>query len=204
VWLTFNLEEDQMTMTQSFFCRGLAAICLALSANVAGAQTLQWSPPIDFDKGDQASLAAHSSGLVLEVHQSDTWGGGAGFGQWYHIGMVNGTSVTWGPSQKFPWHGSWPNVAISKEGYVIVVFSSSRASNYSDLHYAVGRINPYGGLDQSIEWLTPESTRFDSGFRSSTVINSNGVILDVHESGNRGTGLYYRVGHLTNPRVWRL
>jgi hypothetical protein len=199
VWLTYNLEEDQMTKTQSFFCRGLAAICLALSANVAGAQTLQWSTPIDFDKGDQASLAAHSSGLVLEVHQSDTWGGGAGFGQWYHIGMLNGTSVTWGRSQKFPWHGSWPNVAISKEGYVIVVFSSSRGKAASDLHYAVGMINPYGGLDQSIEWLTPDSTRFDSGFRSSTVINGNGVILEVHESGSGGTGLYYRVGHLTNP-----
>ena len=36
MWLTYNLEEDQMIETQSFFCRGLAANCLSLSANVAG------------------------------------------------------------------------------------------------------------------------------------------------------------------------
>jgi hypothetical protein len=60
-------------------------------------------------------------------------------------------------------------------------------------------INPHGGLDQSIDWLTPRNTLFDSGFHSSTAINDNGVILEVHESGSGGTGLYYRVGHLTNP-----
>jgi hypothetical protein len=185
-----------MTKTQSFFCRGLAAICLALSAQVAGAQTLQWDTPTHYDQGDQTSLAAHPLGLVLEFHKTHAVGGAD---LWYHVGTLNGTSVTWGRSQLSPWEGFWPNVTISPEGYVIFVYSSSRTKAASDLRYAVGMINPHGGLDQSIEWLTSRSTVFDSGFHSSTAINDNGVILEVHESGSGGTGLYYRVGHLTNP-----
>jgi hypothetical protein len=185
-----------MTKMQSFFCRGLAAICLALSAQVAGAQTLQWDTPTHYDQGDQTTLAAHPLGLVLEFHKTHATGG---TDLWYHVGTLNGTSVTWGRSQLSPWEGYWPNVTISPEGYVIFVYSSSRTKAVCDLHYAVGMINPDGGLDQSIDWLTSNSTRFDAGFHSSTVINGNGVILDVHESGDGGTGLFYRVGHLTNP-----
>jgi hypothetical protein len=185
-----------MTNAQSFFCRSLAAICLALSANAAEAQTLTWSTPYEYDQGEQTSLSAHPTGLVLEAHKTSTIGG---IGLWYRIGIRQGTTVTWGRSQSFPWDGTWPNVAISNEGYVVFIYSSGRYKTNSDLHYAVGMVNPYEGLDQSITWLTPDSIHFDSGFHSSTVINDNGVILEAHESGNGGTGLYYRVGHLKDP-----
>jgi hypothetical protein len=48
--------------------------------------------------------------------------------------------------------------------------------------------------------LTPARVYFDRGFHSSTAINENGVILDVHESGHSSssTGLYDRVGHFTD------
>jgi hypothetical protein len=98
-----------------------------------------------------------------------------------------------------PWTGSWPNVAMTNEGYVILVYSSGAYKSNSHLYYAVGRIDPYGGVDQSITWLTPQAYLFDSGFHSSIAINNNGVILEVHESGSGGKGLYYRAGHLTNP-----
>jgi hypothetical protein len=185
-----------MTNAQSFFCRSLAVICLALSANAAQAQTLTWSTPYEYDQGEQTSLSAHPTGLVLEAHKTYAIGG---IGLWYRIGIRQGTTVTWGRSQSFPWEGTWPNVAISNEGYVVFIYSSGRYKTNSDLHYAVGMVNPYEGLDQSITWLTPDSIHFDSGFHSSTVINDNGVILEVHESGSGGTGLYYRVGHLKDP-----
>jgi hypothetical protein len=185
-----------MTNAQSFFCRSLAVICLALSANAAEAQTLRWSTPDEYDQGEQTSLAAHPSGLVLEAHKTYSIGG---IGLWYRIGMRQGTTVTWGRSQRFPWDGTWPNVAISSEGYVVFIYSSGRYKTNSDVHYAVGMVNPYGGLDQSITWLTPDSIHSDSGFHSSTAINDNGVIVEVHESGSGGTGLYYRVGHLKDP-----
>jgi hypothetical protein len=74
VWLTYNLEEDHMTTTQTFFYRSLATMCLALSANVAGAQTLKWTTPKEYDNGRQTALASHSAGLDLEAHQSSSPG----------------------------------------------------------------------------------------------------------------------------------
>jgi hypothetical protein len=195
IGLPYNLGEDHMTKTQSFFCRSLATICLALSANAAGAQTLNWTAPKEYDAGGQTALAAHSAGLDLEAHQS----GSPGLDLWYRFGSLNGGHEGWGKSQKLPQSGSWPNVAISAEGYVILIYSSGRDKSDSELNYAIGSMNAHGGTNQSITWLTSSSHRFDSGFHSSTAINGNGVIVEVHESGSGGTGLYYRVGHLEHP-----
>ena len=55
-------------------------------------------------------------------------------------------------------------------------------------------------INRLAPWLTSDRPiHFDSGFHSSTAINSNGVIVEVHESGSGGKGLYYRVGHLEHP-----
>jgi hypothetical protein len=184
-----------MAKTQSFFYRSLATICLALSANAAGAQTLEWTTPTEYDLGRQTALAAHSAGLDLEAHQSNS----PGLDLWYRFGSMNGVREVWGNSQKLPYSGSWPNVAISREGYVILIYSNGRFKSNSGLSYAIGFMNVHGGRNQAISWLTPEGDRFDTGFHSSTAINGDGVIVEVHESGSGGTGLYYRVGHLEHP-----
>jgi len=57
----------------------------------AAQQALQWSAAQQYDQGADTSVAVHPSGLVLEVHQSHAVGN---FGLWYHVGMVNGPSVT--------------------------------------------------------------------------------------------------------------
>jgi len=158
-------------------------------------QALQWSTAEQYDQGVDTSVTMHPSGLVLEVHQSHAVGN---FGLWYRVGMVNGPSVTWGGSQSLgATEGSWPNFAISKEGYVIFVRSSGQFKSGSELRYQVGKIDPYGGINQSITWL--HYGDWDAGFHSSIAINDNGVIVGVHETGHSSTGLYYRVGHLTNP-----
>jgi hypothetical protein len=160
-------------------------------------QMLTWSPSQRYDQGEDTSLAAHVSGLVLEIHQSHAIGNR---GLWYHVGMLSGTSVTWGRSQSMGYsEGSWPNFAISKEGYVIFVYSTGQFKSGSDLRYQVGKIDPYGSIDQSITWLA--YGKWDAGFHSSIAINDNGTIVGVHESGTGGTGLYYRVGHLKNPNA---
>lgn len=46
----------------------LATICCVLSAGLAAAQTLQWSPEQQYDDGINPSVALHPSGLVLEFH----------------------------------------------------------------------------------------------------------------------------------------
>ncbi len=94
--------------------------------------------------------------------------------------------------------GSWPTVAIGKEGYVIVVWSTGSFKSGSELDYRVGQIDPNGGLNQSVTWLI-YPTFWDRGFHSSIAINDSGVIVGVHETGYSSTGMYYRVGHLSNP-----
>src|ERR1700751_2166295 len=142
-----KLRRFAMTNTKLWLYFGLAIMCFALAVNTAASQTLEWSPSEEYDNGRQTSVAAHPSGLVLEAHQSAFYSD-----MWYHLGLLNGTSVTWGGSQRLT-EGlglrNWPNVAISKEGYVIFVYSVGDFKRGARLWYVVGKINPYGGTDQS-------------------------------------------------------
>jgi hypothetical protein len=62
-------------------------------------------------------------------------------------------------------------------------------------------IDPNGGVDQSLTWLTKE-IHWDAGFHARIAMNDNGLIVGVHETGHASTGMYYRVGHFTNPATW--
>lgn len=170
---------------------GLLFLGLALSATPAAAQ---WSLPQKFDDGIETAVAVHPSGLVLEFHRTQSGTNTL----WYHVGKVNGIAVTWGGSQRLPELGTWPNVAVTKEGYVLFVWSTGSYKSSSKLNYMVGKINPNGDVGQTISWLTMPQ-QWDAGFHSSIVINDNGVIVGVHESGSGGRGIYYRVGHFANP-----
>jgi hypothetical protein len=117
---------------------------------------------------------------------------------WYRLGKVDGEKIIWGGSRRLDDTGYWPAVAISKEGYVIVVHSDRAIKLLSQLFYKVGKIDPNGDENQPIAWLTG-SMNWDRGFHSSIAINDNGVIVGVHETGHNSTGLYYRVGRLLNP-----
>jgi hypothetical protein len=181
-----------ITKTSCFYL-GVAMMGLALWTNTAASQTLVWSESVKYDKGDSTTLALHPLGLVLEAHQSESIGS---TDLWYRVGKSNGYGVDWGRSQNIPWRGEWPNVVISNQGYVILVFSTGAYKSNSSLLYAVGKIDINGGKDQSITWLTRELF-WVNGFHSSTAINDAGVIVSVHEGSSKG--MYYRVGHLTNP-----
>jgi hypothetical protein len=86
--------------------------------------------------GIQPSVAAHSSGLVLEFHHSEDRI--IDHTLWYHVGKRNGNSVTWGRSQNSPGTiGFWPAVTLSKEGYVILVISDSSLKNGSTLYCSI-------------------------------------------------------------------
>jgi hypothetical protein len=140
----------------------------------------------EYDSGVQTSVTLHASGLVLEFHRTEDV---ANSGIWYRVGKLLGMSVTWGGSQHSRAMGSWPTVAISKEGYVILVFSDQSSKNGSDLFYRVGKLDPYGDHNQSITWLT-EPMYWDRGFHSSIAINDHGVIVEVHETGHASDGNY--------------
>jgi hypothetical protein len=140
----------------------------------------------DYDKGAQTSVALHTSGLVVEFHKAS---GQFNTGIWFHVGKLSGTSINWGVSQGFGANGYWPTVAISKEGHVIVVYSTSQFSPGSGLRYRVGTIDPAGNENQTIQWRT-NILDWDGGFHSSVAINENGVIVAVHESASSNRQLY--------------
>jgi hypothetical protein len=150
-----------------------------------------------YDDGKHSAVAAHRSGLVLEFHKPNSLSTAI----WYRIGTRNAApylNVTWSGSQGADISGYNPSVVISKEGYVIVASSNLSTKLGSFLYYRVGKVDPYGGHNQTIHWLT-HSIQWDAGFHQSMAMNDNGEIVQVHESGTGGDGIYYRVGHLANP-----
>jgi hypothetical protein len=174
-----------------YFCA--VVLGLALTAAPAAAQ-VQWYPNQTYDEGQQPALAVHPSGLVLEFHRTQDQTSNT---LWYYVGRVDGTRVNWGASQRAPADGSWPNVAITSDGYVLFVWSTGNAKSSSALHYMVGMVDPNGDNQQSIKWLSIGKS-FDAGFHSSMAMNDHGVIVEVHESGTGGSGMFYRVGHFAD------
>jgi hypothetical protein len=171
----------------------------AVTAEIAGCDLkyLKYNPSALFDSGVPGSIALHSSGLVLEFHNSPY-----DKAMWYRVGKqspLNKNHVVWGNSQSVGRAGSWPAVALSKEGYVIAVYSDSIFKSGSQQYYRVGKIDPNGDEKQSIHWIT-EFIHWEGGFHTSLAMNDNGVIVGVHETNDSAsTGLYYRVGQLRNP-----
>jgi len=159
----------------------------------ATACDLELGPSRLYDDGDQTSIALNTSGLALEFHRHKN-----NTEMWYRVGKSDGATVTWGASRYSGGNGYLPSVALSKEGYVIVVHSNNNFKSGTDLYYRVGKINPDGDQNQTIAWLT-DFVHWDAGFHAAIAINDRGVIVGVHEAGRGGTGLYYRVGHLRNP-----
>jgi hypothetical protein len=168
------------------FCQSGPALC-----------DLEISAENFVDIGRDPAIAAHTSGLVIEFHASAF----ITSKMIYRVGTIDETRahVNWGVSRDADVAGFKPTVAITREGYVILAYSSQSNKILSDLFYRIGKIDPDGGRDQAIEWLRP-AVNWDAGFHHSMAINDSGVVVQVHEAGRGGDGIYYRVGKLViNP-----
>ena len=154
-----------------------------------------------YEWGLRPEVAMNASGLIVEVHESSFTGAGEIS---YKVGQINGSGVSWGKSYVVPLtfnnHGGYyPAVALTKSGVVILAFQYYDGRvNPNQLYYMVGQLDPNGGSDQRILWLTTAQL-YDRGNRVSLAVNDNGLIVGVHETGSGGGGLYYRIGQLPNP-----
>jgi hypothetical protein len=204
-----------MVKTSSFFSTlALGSLCavliagyfylptaaLAADSNSTHATTAstdcfpQFHSPVLYNYGMWTSVALHPSGLALEVHEENDTSG-----LLYRVGKLSGPNMVWGETKNTGANGYHPAVAITKEGYVIVVHSNKNEYSGSEQYYRVGKVDPNGSENQSIVWLT-DYIHWDGGFRTSIALNDNGVIVGVHESnGGSAHTMYYRVGHLRNP-----
>ena len=172
------------------------------SAESAAPKTLiDWADFDTFDTGYESSVAIHPSGLLVEVHSS-----GQTFltynGLFYRIGKLDPTqgTVAWGPSHRWVTkdkNGSWPAVAITKEGYAILTYSNAFTKDNAVLRYYVGTLDLNGGTDQLINFKV-QNEKLDTGFHDSISVNYNGTIAEAHEADGK-KGMYYRLGHLKAP-----
>ena len=172
------------------------------SAESAAPKTLiDWADFDTFDTGYESSVAMHPSGLIVEVHSS-----GQTFltynGLFYRIGKLDPTkgTVAWGPSRRWVTkdkNGSWPAVAITKEGYAILTYSNAFTKSNAVLRYSVGTLDLNGGTDQLINFKV-QNEKLDTGFHDSISVNYNGTIAEAHEADGK-KGMYYRLGHLKAP-----
>jgi hypothetical protein len=190
-------------MRYQFPFRALIAVCIVLFGMNALAQDLapnllSWAGPLNYDRGEQTSVAiAPMSNFIIEFHKSQN-----NSTMWYHTGKISGTRsgiiVGWGASHSLETTGAWPAVAVTREGYVILV-SSPAGQVVSQIRYSVGKINPSGAVDQTITWYRTNQV-FGYGYHASISVNSLGRIALAYECRNACIpALDYRLGHLENP-----
>jgi hypothetical protein len=170
----------QSTAVQPATTQGTALNTQA--SNPSALAAINWSSVTSFDTGYESSVAIHPSGLIVEVYSSG--GNSLSYtGLYYHIGKLDPVAqkITWGPSHRFvpkAVNGSWPCVAITKEGYVIILWSNGFVKSGSKLRYSNGSINLAGDTNQLITFKAERFT-YDTGFHCSLSVNYNGIFAEA-------------------------
>jgi hypothetical protein len=162
---------------------------LCLSAVRLPAQTLTWSTPAKYGTGTQSSVSMNSSGLVVEVHKSQTSNT-----LFYHVGKLNRSNgtLTWSGSHVINTtvkQAKYPSVALMQSTSVILVFDDG----YPHLRYMTGTLDPTGPVTQSINWVVTD-TRYDTGRTPQVSVNSSGTLVEVHQNNDDAKKLFYRYG----------
>jgi hypothetical protein len=179
----------------------IAVALLFLTAGSSYAQRLQWSNAVKYDTGTLPAVSMNSSGVVIEVHQSEKENK-----LYYHVGKLNPSTgvVTWGRSWDLPTKGEArrPSVAITQNSSVIVVFEKDLR-----LRYLTATLNPTGPVDQQLNIVVPD-TQYDSGNAARISVNASGTLMEVHQDNLSDRRLSYRLGDVdlnTNaPNIaWR-
>ncbi|MTI32099.1 hypothetical protein [Xanthovirga aplysinae] len=143
--------------------------------------TISWTGSKQYDNGKEPSVAMNDKAVVIEVHRTNNFFYPNDL--YYHVGILNGSSVSWGSSRKYD-TGSTPSVAVNNNNIAVEVHRGSGSSNR--LYYRVGKVN---SSNKTISWGS--SVLYDTGESPSVAIDDNGLAIEVHD----GSGtLYYRVG----------
>jgi hypothetical protein len=163
---------------------------------------LNWKTAQKFDNGVEPTVAVTPSGLVVEFHKTQNKYNNDIY---YRIGKVSQVYggdylVSWGPSQTIGKDGQRPHVAITKEGYVVLVYTKGAYTGYGtqvQMRYWAGQLDPTGDTKQAIVWRVKDAF-YDTGQHASLSFNTNDILVDTHESANNSK-LFYRIGHFLNP-----
>lgn len=144
---------------------------------------IEWGNHSRYDYGSRPRIAINKDGVVVEVHKVQELVPTL----WYHVGKVNAHSMTidWGSSHKYD-KGTTPDVALTDDGTVIEVHETNNVFS-NDTYYHVGTVD---ASSKTIKW--GPSHRYGEGKTPSVAVNSKGVVVELHGSGQ----LWYHVGSL--------
>lgn len=203
------LEYSAMKKSSDVFNK-LSIALLVLSTVVFGKTAfgqspLSWPKAAYYDDGSQTSVSIAPSGSdlspygrAIEFHRSQK------NVIWYRIGRVDRLNsgdyfVNWANSVSLNYEGSRPSIAVTKEGYIVLVYTKSAYTGYGSevqMRYWVGKFD-LAGDNFTIDWKVRDAF-YDNGQFARVSFNANNILVDVHRSA-RTSILYYRIGHLRNP-----
>jgi len=150
----------------------------------AESHSITWGPSRDYDDGKVPHVAVNSSGVVVEVHETNSPFDSK---MWYHVGHISGDGVVWGPSHDYD-TGKTPRVAINSSGLVIEVHEGGK-----HLWYHVGRLN-----GDRIDW--GPSRYYQSGVQPSVGLTDDGLVIETHKSETFAT-LWSLVGQVNGDTI---
>ncbi|MBP6977847.1 MAG: hypothetical protein PHD61_07330 [Bacteroidales bacterium] len=148
---------------------------------------VEWSDEKNHDTGWGGDCAVNDSGLVVEVHCSETHTDHL----WYNTGKIQVESINWfnvdNDLRHYTGVAENPSVAIN-DYYLMIEVHGSTMSN--KLFYRTGKVKKNTG---EVLWLAEEE--YDQGENPSVAINNDSMVVEVHEAAFSDK-LYYNVGKI--------
>lgn len=135
----------------------------------------------EYTKGTTPACAMNASGTIVEVHKNEE-----GKKLYSMVGVIDGTSISWGDSEDYDSAGVEPAVAVSDGHIAVTVY---REEGESNLRYRLG----------SIDRGDKEATYYDrhdfaSGSTPRVAINAHNQVIATWYNSLK---VYYRAGVLT-------
>jgi len=162
--------------------------------------TINWGPSTQWTGADHNTIADSPSVsvsedcIVAEAHSyQDLLNNEIDDGSiWTTIGIADAAanSIAWGSSQQIDSHAYYPSISISRDGKTVVIVYQHDL-NGGALWYHVGTVD---SANKSINW--GPGYYYTQGFTPSISMDELGNIIEVHNSYQNNTELWYVVGKL--------
>lgn len=142
-----------------------------IHANAAARTPMFMMPtPNYYDDGFTPSIAFVKNDTLVEEHVSSN-----GY-LWYHVGVVNRASVSWGAAQQYD-DGADPSVAGDGKGGVLEVHRGGQSSD--QLYYRTGTEKSIIQVDWN-KINGNDSTPYAKGYRPAVAFSGPNVVVETH------------------------
>ncbi|RSD30216.1 hypothetical protein [Vibrio pectenicida] len=93
---------------------------------------IDWKENGKYSAGIRPNVSVNDNGMIVAVHKSQN-----NTAIWMVVGKIVNDKIQWKNAQKSPFQGYYPDVVLTDDNQVVVVFSDT---DYDNIHYAVGSL----------------------------------------------------------------